>query len=116
GEIYNFHHLRKELAERGHTLRTDGDTEVIAHLAEDLDPVALAQRLDGMFAFAVWDTRRQRLVLGRDRLGKKPLYYWAGPDQFVFASEIKALLAHPSVPAELDDEVMPSYLTFGYVP
>jgi asparagine synthase (glutamine-hydrolysing) len=116
GEIYNFRELRKQLIERGHTFATDGDTEVIAHLAEDLEPVALAQRLEGMFAFAVWDTRRERLIVGRDRVGKKPLYYWAGPDQFIFASEIKALLAHPSITAELDQDVIPSYLTFGYVP
>ena len=76
GEIYNFRALRDELRRDGHELRTRGDTEVIAHLAEDLDPVALARRLDGMFAFAVYDARRERLVLGRDRLGKKPLYYW----------------------------------------
>jgi asparagine synthase (glutamine-hydrolysing) len=117
GEIYNFAALREELLRGGHELRTRGDTEVIAHLAEQLDPVALAQRLDGMFAFAVYDARRQRLVLGRDRLGKKPLYYWRGPDgMLVFASEIKAVLAHPAVPRELDPRAIPAYLTFGYVP
>lgn len=116
GEIYNFAALRAELRRDGHTLATDGDTEVIAHLAEDLDPVDLARRLDGMFAFAVWDSRRERLVLGRDRFGKKPLYVWHGADELVFGSEIKALLAHPSVPRDLDPAAVPAYLRFGYVP
>jgi asparagine synthase (glutamine-hydrolysing) len=117
GEIYNFRGLREELLRDGHELRTQGDTEVIAHLAERLGPVELARRLDGMFAFAVYDTRRERLVLGRDRVGKKPLYYWAGPDGvLVFASEIKGVLAHPDVPRELDPHAVPAYLTFGYVP
>src|SRR3954467_10203662 len=78
GEIYNFHQLRDELIARGHEFRSHGDTEVIAHLAEDESPVELARRLDGMFGFAVWDERRGRLILGRDRVGKKPLYYWHG--------------------------------------
>jgi asparagine synthase (glutamine-hydrolysing) len=117
GEIYNFRALRAQLLSGGHALSTQGDTEVIAHLAEELDPVALARRLDGMFAFAVYDARRERLVLGRDRLGKKPLYYWHGSDgTFVFASEIKGVLAHPAVSRELDPRAIPAYLTFGYVP
>jgi asparagine synthase (glutamine-hydrolysing) len=116
GEIYNFQALRSELEARGHTLRTRGDTEVLAHLAEDQDAIDIAGRLDGMFAFAVWDSRRQRLTLGRDRLGKKPLYYYSSPSAFVFASEIKAVLAHPAVARELDEDAIPAYLTFGYVP
>ena len=117
GEIYNFRALRDELRRDGHELSTRGDTEVIAHLAERLDPVALARRLDGMFAFAVYDARRERLVLGRDRFGKKPLYYWHGAGgTLVFASEIKGVLAHPDVPRELDPRAIPAYLTFGYVP
>ncbi len=89
---------------------------MIAHLAEELPPVELARRLDGMFAFAVWDERRGRLVLGRDRLGKKPLYYWCSGGRLVFGSEIKALFADPSVPRLLDAGAIPAYLTFGYVP
>jgi asparagine synthase (glutamine-hydrolysing) len=116
GEIYNFDALREDLRSRGHTLRTKGDTEVLAHLAETLGGAALARRLDGMFAFAVWDDRRRRLVLGRDRLGKKPLYWWSGRGGIVFGSEIKAVLAHPAVPRELDQDAIPGYLTFGYVP
>ena len=116
GEIYNFEALRQELIGRGHTMATRGDTEVIAHLAEELSPVELARALDGMFAAAIWDNRRQRLVLVRDRFGKKPLYYWARDGKFVFASEIKALHAHPQVPRELRVDALPAYLTHGYVP
>ena len=115
GEIYNYRELRDELGSAGHRLRTKGDTEVICHLAEDHGPVELASKLHGMFAFAVWDERKGRLVLGRDRLGKKPLYYWLGPNEFVFASEIKALLEHPAVPRRLNADAIPGYLTFGYV-
>lgn len=116
GEIYNYREIRKELRARGHELRTSGDTEVIAHLAEELEPVELAQRLDGMFAFAVWDRNRRRLLLGRDRLGKKPLYLYRSPSAVVFGSEIKALLAHPLVSAELDERAIPGFLSYGYVP
>jgi asparagine synthase (glutamine-hydrolysing) len=116
GEIYNFADLRAELAGRGHQFRSRGDTEVIAHLAEELPPVELARRLDGMFAFAVWDERRRRLVLGRDRVGKKPLFYWCRGGRLVFGSEIKALFADPSVPRRLSADAIPAYLTFGYVP
>lgn len=116
GEIYNYRELRVGLIERGHRLETATDTEVIAHLAEDLAPRDLAIALDGMFAFACWDGGHQRLVLARDRLGKKPLYYWWGDGIFVFGSEIKALLAHPRVPERLRMESLPGYLTYGYVP
>ncbi len=116
GEIYNFSDLRKELLGRGHSLSTEGDTEVIAHLSEEFEPVEVARKLDGMFAYAVWDSRHSRLTLARDRVGKKPLYYWHGDGQFVFASEIKALLAHPLVPRRLNELALPLYLAFGYVP
>jgi asparagine synthase (glutamine-hydrolysing) len=116
GEIYNFRELTRELRARGHEFGSHGDTEVIAHLAEDFEPAEIARRLDGMFAFAIWDNRRGRLVLGRDRVGKKPLYYWATPERLVFASEIKALFADPAVPRRLDQSAIPAYLTFGYVP
>jgi asparagine synthase (glutamine-hydrolysing) len=116
GEIYNFKTLRGELSASGHRLATDGDTEVLVHLAEDHDARALARKVDGMFAFAIWDRRAERLMLGRDRLGKKPLYYWRSPSTFVFASELKGVLAHPSVPCELDPAAISAYLTFGYVP
>ncbi len=116
GEIYNFRELRRDLSEQGHEFGSDGDTEVIAHLAEELSPIRLAQELTGMFAFAVWDARRERLVLGRDRLGKKPLFYWHSGGRLVFGSEIKAVFADPSVARALDPAAVPAYLTFGYVP
>jgi len=116
GEIYNFRELRRRLESNGHTFTTGCDTEVIAHLAEEYAPDELVRRLEGMFAFAVWDAARERLILGRDRFGKKPLYYWWSADALVFASEIKGVLAHPSVPRELDPAAIPAYLTFGYVP
>ncbi len=116
GEIYNYRELRASLRDRGHTFATDGDTEVVAHLAEDLDSVALASRLDGMFAFAVWDEGRDCLTLARDRFGKKPLYYWTEGTRLVFGSEIKSVLANPHVPRRLRPEAIPPYLTFGYVP
>jgi asparagine synthase (glutamine-hydrolysing) len=115
GEIYNYRALRAELQARGHVFRTQSDTEVILHawraFGEDC-----ATRLSGMFAFALWDRARRALVLGRDRLGKKPLYYWQGDGLFLFASEIKALLCHPAVPRALDAEAFHHYLAFGYAP
>lgn len=116
GEIYGFAGLQESLRRSGHRLRSGCDTEVIAHLAEDHGAVALARRLDGMFAFAVWDGRPQRLVLGRDRLGKKPLYYWHDDSCLVFGSEIKAVLAHPRVPRSLNEGAIAPYLAYGYVP
>ena len=88
---------------------------MILHLYEEKGEEAVAE-LDGMFAFALWDARRRRLLLARDRAGKKPLFYHDGPRLFAFASEIKALLAHPEVPHERDPEALPLYLTYGYVP
>lgn len=116
GEIYNYRELRAGLIREGHRFSSDGDTEVLAHLAEALEPVALASRVEGMFAFAIWDQRRRRLLLGRDRFGKKPLYYWHDGDQLVFASEIKSVLANPRVPRQLRPDAIPAFLTFGYVP
>jgi asparagine synthase (glutamine-hydrolysing) len=116
GEIYNYRELTAELTGRGHRFATKGDTEVIAHLAEELPGGELARRLDGMYAVAVWDSVAERLTLIRDRFGEKPLYYWRDARRLVFASEIKALLAHPSVTARVRHEAIPDYLTFGYVP
>jgi asparagine synthase (glutamine-hydrolysing) len=116
GEIYNFKDLRAELANRGHRFSSHGDTEVLAHLAEEGDARSIATALDGMFAFAVWDAQREQLMLGRDRMGKKPLHYWNRDGTFVFASEIKGVLAHPLVPKRLNPRAISAYLTFGYVP
>jgi len=114
GEIYNFKELRRKLEGR-HRFRSQGDGEVILHLYEEMGEEAVAD-LDGMFAFALWDRPRKRLLLARDRAGKKPLFYHDGPGLFVFGSEVKALLAHPDVPHERDPGAIPLFLTYGYVP
>ena len=101
GEIYNFQSLRHDLIRRGHTLATSTDTEVIVHLYED-HGADLVDHLRGMFAFALWDARKKRLLLGRDRLGIKPLYYADLGDRLVFASELKAILQLPGVERQLD--------------
>ncbi len=95
GEIYNHRALRSELEAKGHRYRSNTDTETIIHLYEEEGPRCV-ERLHGMFAIAIWDERRQELFLARDRLGIKPLYYTQPPGGFAFASEIKALLAHPA--------------------
>jgi asparagine synthase (glutamine-hydrolysing) len=115
GEIYNFADLRTELAARGHVFRTAGDTEVLAHLYKDAGPDLLG-RLVGMFAFAIWDAPRRRLMLARDRLGQKPLYWWHGPVGLAFASEPAALVECPDVPRDVDRPALANYLRFGYVP
>src|SRR5688572_25148023 len=117
GEIYNFRELRAELEGMGHRFRSRSDTEVIVHGYEAWGD-ALPERLDGMFALAVWDEPRRRLLLARDRPGKKPLYLARAPGLFAFASEIKALLAVPEIRegAAPDDRALPYYLAYGYVP
>jgi asparagine synthase (glutamine-hydrolysing) len=115
GEIYNAAELRRGLEARGHRLRTAVDTEVIPHLFEEHGP-GMVHHLDGMFAFAVWDESRRTLVLGRDRAGEKPLFYWHGPEEFVFASELRALLAHPRMPRVVDPAALRRYLTHGFSP
>jgi asparagine synthase (glutamine-hydrolysing) len=114
GEIYNFRELRR-LLEGRYRFKSQGDGEVILHLYAEKGDAAVAE-LDGMFAFALWDVRQRRLLLARDRAGKKPLFYHDGPRLFAFASEAKALLAHPEVPHERDPEALPLFLTYGYVP
>ena len=113
GEIFNFAELRNELG--GHEIRGTGDTPVLPHLYEDDGP-AFVQRLRGMFAFALWDGPRERLVLARDRLGKKPLVWTRLPDgTLAFASELKALLRLPGVPRDVDLRAIDEYLSFQYV-
>lgn len=115
GEIYNHADLRRELVAAGHSYRSDTDTESILHLYEE-EGAACVERLQGMFAFAIWDARREELFLARDRLGIKPLYYADGPGGFVFGSEIKAVLRHPAVGSELDADSFVHYLTFASTP
>jgi asparagine synthase (glutamine-hydrolysing) len=115
GEIYNFKELRAELEARGHRFRSHSDTEVIVHLYEE-EGVNLFKRLRGMFAIAIWDTKRARLVLARDRLGKKPLYVSRSRDRLVFASELKAILKDERVSRELNFSALDEYLALGYVP
>ncbi len=115
GEIYNFAELRCALEARGHRFRSRTDTEVLVHAYEEDGP-RLLQRLDGMFAFVLWDGRNRRLLMARDRAGKKPLYYsWDGR-RLAFASEIKALRLCPWVDDSVAWERIPEFLTFGYVP
>jgi asparagine synthase (glutamine-hydrolysing) len=114
GEIYNYPELRRDLANRGHCFRTNSDTETIVHLYEDLG-VECFDRLRGMFACAIWDSRSRSLVLSRDRFGKKPLYYSALPRGVWFGSEISCLRA-AGVPLELDKQALRFYFPFSYIP
>jgi asparagine synthase (glutamine-hydrolysing) len=115
GEIYNFQGLRDELVSRGHQFRSRSDTEVIVHLYEELGPQCI-ERLDGMFAMAIWDVRRRRLVLARDRAGKKPLFYLNTGSRMVFASEMKAFFGRRDLDLSIDPQAIPSYFIYGYVP
>ena len=103
GEIYNFQELRDTLETQGHRFATRSDTEVLVHLYEEQGP-AFVRALDGMFALALWDDRRERLLLARDRFGKKPLWYADTPRRLLFASELPALLEDPEVNREIDPE------------
>jgi asparagine synthase (glutamine-hydrolysing) len=115
GEVYNHAEWRREMEARGHTYRSHTDTETILHLYEEFG-TGLLERLRGMFAFALWDQRRSKLLLVRDRLGIKPLYYTFVGDLLIWASEIKAILEHPGVRRELDEAAFAEYLTFAAVP
>jgi asparagine synthase (glutamine-hydrolysing) len=115
GEIYNFQALRRELEQEGYVFRTRTDTEVIVAAYEKWDLECLAH-LRGMFAFALWDAPRRRLLLARDRVGKKPLFYTTAAGRLLFASELQSLLADPAVPREVDLAAVDTYLSWGYVP
>ncbi len=115
GEIYNFQELRAELERSGHVFKTHTDTEVVVHLYEEVG-LEFLKRLRGMFGVALWDVPRSRLVLARDRLGKKPLYVWKSPERLLFASEIKSILQDDAVPRHLDYHALGEYLALGYVP
>ncbi|MCK6526485.1 asparagine synthase (glutamine-hydrolyzing) [Myxococcota bacterium] len=116
GEVYNYRDLRAELVSRGHVLRTEGDTETLPHLFEEFGIEGCLERLVGMFAFALHDARDGALYLARDRLGIKPLYWTQAGGHLLFGSELKALLAHPACPREVDPGALLRYLLFEYVP
>jgi len=115
GEIYNFRALRRELEEKGHRFRSEGDTEVIVHLYEE-HGTDCVERLRGMFAFAIWDAPRRRLFAARDRMGQKPFFFTSTGRAFVFASEIKAILENPDVAVVPNFHAIDEYLTYQYVP
>jgi asparagine synthase (glutamine-hydrolysing) len=115
GEMYNYLDLTRSLKSKGHRFRTASDTEVIVHLYEELGEACVSE-MQGMFAFALWDDRQQKLLLARDRVGIKPLYYCETDEGLLFGSEVKAILAHGSVRPELDEEALDAFLTYLYTP
>jgi len=115
GEIYNYRELRRYLHKKGHTFRTQTDTEVLLHLYEEFGSDCV-QHLDGIFAFAIWDIPRREILLARDRMGIKPLYYTETKNQLIFGSEMKVVLAHPEVKRDIDLISLNEYLSFEYVP
>ena len=114
GEIYNYRELQNEL-KASHTFRTRSDTETIVHLYESY-PETFVEKLRGMFAFGLWDERNRTMILARDRVGKKPLYYYLDREKLVFASEIKSILQHPGLDLTVDEEAVSDYVSLGYVP
>ena len=115
GEIYNYRELKKDLQLRGHHFATNSDTEVIIHLFEDKGPECLRD-LRGMFALAIWDQEKRELFLARDRVGKKPLYYAQLSNEFIFASELKSILLHPSISRHIDFESLHDFFAYSYIP
>ncbi|MBE6377751.1 MAG: asparagine synthase (glutamine-hydrolyzing) [Lentisphaerae bacterium] len=115
GEIYNYRELRRKLIGTGHNFHTESDAETLLHLYENYGAECISQ-LDGMFAFAIFDSQKRKLLLGRDRLGQKPLNYFMDGDTLVFASEINGLMSYPAFPAELDKEAVSNFLSLQYVP
>jgi asparagine synthase (glutamine-hydrolysing) len=115
GEIYNFRDLRRQLESRGHRFRSKSDTETIVHLYEDRGVDAF-EALDGMFAIAIWDERTRRLILARDRAGKKPLFFYRDARLLAFASEIKSFFGHPQIVIQPNRRAIPDYFVHGYVP
>jgi len=115
GEIYNYLELRKDLQERGHHFQTSSDTEVIVHAYEEWGDDC-PKKLRGMFAFAIWDKEKERLFIARDRIGKKPLYYYQDGQKLIFGSEIKSILQAEKIPCKLNAQILDTFLTLGYVP
>src|SRR5215475_781117 len=114
GEIYNYQELQAEL-KASHTFRTRSDTETIVHLYESY-PETFVEKLRGMFAFAIWDERRRTMILARDRVGKKPLYYYVDREKLVFGSEIKSILRHSALDLRVDEHAVSDYISLGYIP
>lgn len=115
GEIYNYRALRAQLRQHGHTFQTDTDSETIVHAYEQWGK-SFVHYLRGMFAFGIWDDNQNTLILVRDQVGIKPLYYTSTPDTFLFASELKGILAHPGIPRNLLPEAVADYLLYRFVP
>lgn len=115
GAIYNYRALRRQLEDKGHVFASKGDSEVIVHAYEEYGE-SCVDHFNGMFAFALWDTRGRRLILARDRLGIKPLYYCADDRRIVFGSELKAIIADPEVPRSIDPAALDQFLTLEYIP
>lgn len=115
GELYNFREVRADLEKRGHNFETQTDTEILPHLYEEYGE-AMLEHINGMFAFALWDKRRKKLLIARDRFGEKPLYYGVFGGKLIFASEPKVLLANSAVKAEINLDALRQYLSFDYVP
>ena len=115
GEIYNYLSLKEELLKKGHTFRTNSDTEVIIHLYEEYGSNCIS-KLEGMFAFGIYNKRKNILFLARDRIGKKPLFYYKNPNFFVFASELQSLVKHPEVKKEINHQAIHDYLSLNYIP
>jgi asparagine synthase (glutamine-hydrolysing) len=115
GELYNYKAVRADLERRGHKFETNTDTEILPHLYEEYGE-AMLEHFSGMFVFALWDKRKKKLLIARDRFGEKPLYYGVFDGKLIFASEPKVLLEHPSVKTEINTDALRSYLSFDYVP
>ena len=115
GEIYNYQEIHARLEQRGHKFITKSDTEVIVHAYEEFGD-RCAEHFNGMFAFALWDAPNRKLLVARDHIGIKPMYYWLGKGRLVFGSELKALLAHPEVPRAIDPVALDQFLTLEYIP
>lgn len=115
GELYNYREVRADLEKKGHKFVTKSDTEILPHLYQEHGD-ALVEHLNGMYAFSLWDTHRKKLIIARDRFGEKPLYYGVFDGKLIYASEPKAILAHPAVKTEIDLNALRHYVSFDYVP
>jgi asparagine synthase (glutamine-hydrolysing) len=115
GELYNYREVRADLQKRGYEFRTNSDTEILPHLYDEYGD-AMLEHVSGMFAFALWDTKKKRLLIARDRFGEKPLYYGTFGGKLIYGSEVKSLLTHPDVTRELNLDALRSFLSFDYVP